>query len=98
MPRITTKSDVLQQTAHARQLAETAAERYFGALAARIPFDTAPGDVDLIRAVCEIQEALTQRNPNADPVQELAANEDTELQAGYLLGVAIGRRMAGGGR
>ena len=42
-------------TARAQQLAQTAADRYFAAIAAEIPFDTAPGDVDLISAVNEIQ-------------------------------------------
>ncbi len=78
----------------ARQLAKQAADRYFAALAADLPFDTAPGDVNLVQSVTEIQDALmTERT--APDAEDTGFREDTAFRAGYLLGVEIGRRMGG---
>jgi hypothetical protein len=75
-------------------LAAEAADRYFAALVREIPFDTAPGDVNLINEAMEIQDQVLREDPRAksdpQPAQEQAA-----LTAGYLLGVEIGRRMGG---
>jgi hypothetical protein len=74
-------------TLKARKLAADAADRYFAALASEIPFDTAPGDVDLIAAVCEIEDAIRGGPPTPGD------DDDAKLHAGYLLGVEIGRRL-----
>ena len=73
-----------------QQLAKDAADRYFAALASRIPFDSAPGDVDLISAVNDIHDAIMRERPMTEGYREQAA-----MDAGYLLGIEIGRRMGG---
>ena len=81
----------------ARQIAETAADRYFAALVADIPFDTAPGDVNLVNACNEVYVTLLKGRPERTKDAEIAADwrEDAALRAGYLLGIAIGRRIGG---
>jgi hypothetical protein len=75
-------------------MAADAATRYFAALTETIPFDTAPGEVNLIAEVVAIQAAI-----EADRMRENARchndPQDTALRAGYVLGVEIGRRMRG---
>ena len=74
-------------TATAQALARKAADDYFAALAAEIPYDTAPGDVHLIDRVCDIQEAVLKAGKRD--------GQDAAFTAGYLLGVEIGRRLGG---
>lgn len=84
-----------------QHLAREAADKYFAALAADLPFDTAPGDVNLVELCTQIHDAILRerqheadqgyRRPNVD-------NEDSAMRAGYLLGVEIGRRLSGGVR
>jgi hypothetical protein len=79
-------------------IARDAAERYFAALASEIPFDTAPGDVDLIAAVNDIHDAIIDDDRFDDPKdfeKHLQHRESAALHAGYLLGIEIGRRMGG---
>ena len=64
--------------------------------APHIPFDNAPGDVNLIDYVVEIHDAIKQERAPHNPQTDFS--EDCALRAGYLLGVEIGRRMAGGAR
>ena len=74
----------------ARQLASQWAERYVEALASDIPFDTAPGDIDLIAGVLQVYDRLeSDRVAHGIP----HGTKDTALRAGYLLGIEIGRRM-----
>ena len=90
-----------RNTSRAQQLAQTAADRYFGAIAAEIPFDNAPGDVDLISAVNDIQDARLRESKitgGSQITDVFDKRESAALHAGYLLGVEIGRRIAGGVR
>ena len=96
MPRttVTPEPKSKHKTARARELARQAADRYFAALAAEIPYDHATGDVSLIDAVTNIQHALLEDGyPRRQGFEEGSA-----MDAGYLLGVEVGRRMAGGAR
>jgi len=71
---------------------------YFTALTAEIPFDTAPGDVNLIEAANEIQDAImAERAARGIVSQGPDYDVDSALHAGYLLGVQIGLRMRTGG-
>jgi hypothetical protein len=88
MPR--TKTGFPQTHRRAQQLAKDAADHYFAALTAEIPFDNAPGDVDLIDACNQIQDAINEDGDKSDA--------DSAMNAGYLLGIEIGRRLGGGGR
>jgi hypothetical protein len=74
-----------------KELAQQAADRYFDAIGTDLPFDTAPGDVNLLEAATEIADALRAftKTPNAPDTVE-----DCALRAGYLLGVEVGRRLA----
>ena len=95
MPRTATLG-TRRNTKHAQQLAQRAADRYFAALAAEIPSDGAPADVSLVDVVCEIQDALlADSSVSYDKDDD---RHDAALNAGYLLGVEIGRRLAGGAR
>jgi hypothetical protein len=76
----------------AHQLAKDAADRYFAALAADIPSDEAPSD--LLREALAIHDEIKHAGPKRNPDDQ----EDSALRAGYLLGVEVGRRMAGGAR
>jgi hypothetical protein len=74
-------------------MAADAATRYFAALAETIPFDTAPGEVNLIAEVVAIQAAI-----EADRMRDARCYNDPQdaaLRAGYALGVEVGRRMRG---
>src|SRR5207237_750284 len=88
------------KTQTAQQLAIAAADQYFAALASDLPFDVAPGDVNLVELCTEIQDAIDdgKRSETVDPIVELQWREDSALRAGYLLGVQIGLRMRGGAR
>lgn len=88
----TTRRHVTRDTmARAQRLAAEAAARYFAALAADIPYDVAPGEVNLIDACVSIQRAIIERADTSVNGYE----EQASMQAGYLLGVEIGRRMGG---
>lgn len=77
-----------------REIAEKAAERYFAALAGELPGSQAPGDVDLSAVLLEIEQAVEADRRtfirNFDENERRAAS----AQAGYLLGICIGRRLA----
>jgi hypothetical protein len=84
----------------AQALARDAADRYFAALVSEIPFDTAPGDVDLIAAFNDIQDTLLDGDsgPGKTPDtfgQWTEQREQAAMHAGYLLGIEIGRRLGG---
>src|SRR5688572_17215151 len=79
------------RTAH--QLARTAAENYFTALAREIPYDNAPGEVLLIEAAIEIEIAV-RRDREAN--RQVTDRRAESLEAGYLLGVEVGKRIGGG--
>ena len=72
----------------AQRLAREAVDRYVAALNSEIPSE-APGEVNLIDAYTDIQEALLPEG--ADPNN----HEPSAMNAGYLLGIEIGRRMSG---
>jgi hypothetical protein len=86
-----TNTSATKARARAQQLARDAAARYVAALGQEIPYDVAPGDVNLIDAVVEIQDVLAPASSHLEGSKEHAA-----LNAGYLLGVEIGRRIGGG--
>ena len=73
-----------------RALAKQWAESYFEALGAEIPFDVPPGRVNLIEAVIEIEGQLDIESPKHGD-----GDSDNAYNAGYLLGVEIGKRMGG---
>ena len=75
-------------------MARAAADRYFAALASDLPFDNAPGDVDLLTAASDIA-AVMEANARHEHTDH---GVDSSLRAGYLLGVEIGKRIAGGAR
>jgi hypothetical protein len=75
-------------TSKARKLAADAADRYFRAIASEIPFDSAPGCVDLIAAANAINDAIVGDEP-----PDANDEHDSKFDAGYLLGVEIGRRL-----
>lgn len=75
-------------------LAIAAADLYFAALAADLPYDTAPGNVKLVDHCNEIQTAI-QRKAQLEHPDRPEDAEDAAMRAGYLLGVEIGRRMGG---
>jgi hypothetical protein len=83
------------RTSDPRALAREAADRYFTALASEIPCDAAPGDVNLIAHAVDIQAVIESTRSDED-----IANDplDAALLAGYLLGIEVGRRLAGGAR
>jgi hypothetical protein len=74
-----------------QELAKDAADRYFAALTSEIPFDAAPGDVDLIGAATAIMDAIVDRDGTA----KLGWEMGSALNAGYLLGIEIGKRIGG---
>ncbi len=76
-----------------QQFARYLADAYFDALASNIPSD-APGEVDLIIAATELSKLIAEidRDRYADPSD---LREMSDLRAGYLLGVEIGRRLGG---
>lgn len=73
-------------------LARAAADAYFAALATQIPFDHAPGEVNLGDECTRIEMALDELGTFSkfEDERELIAR-----RAGYLLGVEIGRRLGG---
>ncbi len=76
------------QTKTPQEIAREAADRYFAALACEIPCDTAPGAVNLIEAANEIQDAI-----NASSDRQLGWETQSAMEAGYFLGVEVGRRL-----
>lgn len=79
-----------------QQLAKDAADRYFDALASDLPFDVAPGKVNLVEACVAIQDALLNHRPIGMNISE--DEQDAAMRAGYLLGVEMGRRLGGPAR
>lgn len=75
-----------------RAIAAEWADRYFAALSAEIPGRDAVGGVDLILAASAIEDALR------GGVKNRSSGDDISLRAGYLLGVEVGKRIAGGAR
>ncbi len=84
MPKTSTKTP--------QQLAKDAADRYIEALASELPCDTAPGGVDLINAVNHIQDAIEDQEGYQIKV---GWEQQSALEAGYLLGFEMGRRLGG---
>jgi hypothetical protein len=81
-------------TTEAQNIARRRVDEYFDALVREIPFDTAPGDVDLIAAAIKIEEALAA---DSTPDDRTAAHDagHRAIHAGYLLGIEVGRRLGG---
>jgi hypothetical protein len=78
-----------------RALAAAVADRYFAALEEDLPMDTAPDDIDLVYLASFIQDAIEHKRQAAGLATD---TQDSALRAGYVLGVQIGLRMAGGAR
>jgi hypothetical protein len=80
--------NAITKTPH--EIAEDIADRYFSALASEMPIDATPGDVSLIEEGCSLALEIAKLDPGRSP-----DDFDAALRAGYLIGVAIGRRMGG---
>jgi hypothetical protein len=81
-------------TERARAFARKTADDYFAGLSREIPYDNAPGDVELVTACTLLEDILRQDDPKGasdDP----ADIRHFGLLAGYLLGIEIGRRLGG---
>ena len=80
----------------ARELARKTVDRYFAALTAEIPYDYAPGGVELVTAWTQIAERLRRDDPKTTPNSSDAEDrEHFAVHAGYFLGIEIGRRLGG---
>lgn len=77
-----------------QQIAEDIADRYFAAVASDLPCDVAPGDVNLVEGAVKIAGRITQLDRRLGGDRE-TRDWDAALRGGYLLGVAVGRRMGG---
>jgi hypothetical protein len=76
----------------ARALARDVVDRYFDALLSQIPFDNAPGDVDLITETLTVQEELRLARESEGIDDDGTADAMT---AGFFVGVEIGLRLRG---
>jgi hypothetical protein len=74
-------------------MAHAVVDRYFAALAADLPYDTAPGGIELVTAASEIKDVIEARQRRDGIVDD--DGEDAALRAGYLIGVEVGRRIGG---
>ena len=86
-----TTATVPATTGNAQRIAEDFATQYFDALTAEIPFDTAPGGVNLVEAVRHIETALMIETA----ARRTGWEAEFAMRAAYLLGIAIGRRLGG---
>lgn len=75
----------------ARQIAREAADEYIAALAADDASEAALVEANLILAVARIHDALIEE----DARRGIRDREDAARHAGYILGLEIGRRLAG---
>ena len=80
----------------ARELARKTADRYCDALTAEIPYDNAPGGVELVTAWTQIAERLRRDDLKTTPNNSEADDrEHFAVHAGYFPGLEIGRRLGG---
>ena len=77
-----------------RQIAHEAADRYIATLASEDPAEVALAEADLLLAVARIHDALIEE----DADRGIHDREDSAQHAGFILALAIGRRMSGGVR
>lgn len=83
------KKPVAKKAVSAQQMAQQAVDNFFAEFTAEVPGDGLPHILNAtVKIAAQVEREMVGR---ADP-------EDHYLRAGYLVGLEVGKRLAGGAR